>query len=110
MRMLLEHWRCRVIQAVDVGQALKLIADDERMPDLILADYHLEDETGVDCIEAIRRHSGYSIPAILITADRSPAVEAEVRGKGLYLLRKPVKPAALRALMSRLHMPRAAAE
>jgi Na+/proline symporter/signal transduction histidine kinase len=110
MRTLLEHWRCRVIQAVDVGQALKLIADDERMPDLILADYHLEDETGVDCIEAIRRHAGYSIPAILITADRSPDVEAEVRGKGLYLLRKPVKPAALRALMSRLHMPRAAAE
>ena len=36
-------------------------------------------------------------------ADRSPDVEMEARGSKLYLLRKPVKPAALRSLMTRLY-------
>jgi hypothetical protein len=37
-------------------------------------------------------------------------VETEARGNGLYLLRKPIKPAALRALMTRLYAQRTAAE
>ena len=79
-------------------------------PDIILADYHLAAETGIDCIGAIRARAGYDVPAILITADRSPGVEEEARANGLQLLRKPLKPAALRALMTRLHTRRAAAE
>ncbi len=110
MGMLLQNWRCRVLKAVGLAQALQLIAEEAAMPDMILADYHLEEETGIDCIDTIRREAGYAVPAILITADRSPDVEAQARGKQLYLLRKPIKPAALRALMSRLHLRRAAAE
>jgi len=79
-------------------------------PDLILVDYHLAAETGIDCIGTIRAKAGYDVPAILITADRSPGVEEEARVNGLQLLRKPLKPAALRALMTRLHTRPAAAE
>ena len=38
----------------------------------------------------MRKKAGYNIAAVLITADRSPDVEQEARGNGLYLLRKPI--------------------
>jgi len=44
--------------------------------------------------------SGAAIPAILITADRSPPVREAARAYGIVVLNKPVKPATLRALLS----------
>jgi CheY-like chemotaxis protein len=49
------------------------------------------------------------LPAILITADRSPEVRDQARTAGIHLLHKPVKPASLRALMSRWRAQRIAA-
>jgi CheY-like chemotaxis protein len=110
MRELLENWGCRVLLASDTEQAVRLLADRGTLPDIVLADYHLEEETGFDCIDKVRKKAGYNIAAVLITADRSPDVETEARGNGLYLLRKPIKPAALRSLMTRLYAQRTAAE
>lgn len=110
MRSLLETWHCKVLQASDTDEALTVMSEAGLVPDLILVDYHLAAGTGIDCIGAIRAEAGDAVPAILITADRSPGVEEEARAKGLQLLRKPLKPAALRALMTRLHTRRAAAE
>jgi CheY-like chemotaxis protein len=50
------------------------------------------------------------IPGIIITADRSPAVMADVSAAGFALLQKPVKPAALRALISQMIARQHAAE
>ena len=47
----------------------------------------------------IRRRFGDNIPAILITADRSPHVRAAAREENIAVLNKPVKPASLRALL-----------
>jgi len=54
---------------------------------------------GVAAIRDIRRRFGESIPAILITADRSPHVRAAAREEKIAVLNKPVKPASLRALL-----------
>jgi CheY-like chemotaxis protein len=40
------------------------------------------------------------IPAVLVTADRSPAVADLALAHDVHVLRKPVKPAALRAAMA----------
>ena len=42
------------------------------------------------------------LPAIVITADRSAELEEAVRARGYGLLRKPIRPAALRALMTNM--------
>jgi CheY-like chemotaxis protein len=42
------------------------------------------------------------IPAILITADRTAEVRTAADREGIVLLAKPIKPAALRAALSRL--------
>jgi CheY-like chemotaxis protein len=110
MRQMLENWQCTVLIAAGTEDALTLLENGAPAPNLILADYHLETETGVVSIELLRKRIGEHIAAILITADRSPDVEEEAERENLYLLRKPIKPAALRALMSRLMQQQVAAE
>ena len=73
------------------------------MPDIVIADYHLDDGlTGIAVIEQIREACGKDLPAMIITADHSPAVAELARRHGHHLLKKPLKPAKLRALMSHL--------
>jgi CheY-like chemotaxis protein len=49
------------------------------------------------------------LPAILITADRSPAVREAARAQGVQVLNKPLKPAALRAMLAQWRVLRVAA-
>ena len=50
-----------------------------------------------------------TLPAILITADRTPAVREAARAQDIQVLNKPVKPAALRALLAQWRVQRVAA-
>ena len=74
----------------------------------ILVDYHLDAANGIDVVRELRARYG-ELPAILITADRSPEVRDEARKADVHLLHKPIKPASLRALMGRWRVPRVAA-
>ena len=78
--------------------------------DMILADFHLDKEDGISLINDLRRRARRPIPAILITADRSPAVSEQAHINDIQVLRKPVKPAALRAAMSQLEIKAVAGE
>ena len=71
-------------------------------PRALLVDYHLDDGNGLEAIVELRRRFGADLPAILITADRCPDVREEARAHGVQVLNKPVKPAALRALITQL--------
>jgi len=102
MRMLLERWGCtarlaagRVQSEVQVRQFGK--------PDFVLVDYHLAEQgNGLEVMEHLDRLLGVTLPAIVITADRSTSLEDEVRARGYGLLRKPIRPAALRTLISNM--------
>ncbi|NIB40233.1 response regulator [Pseudomaricurvus alkylphenolicus] len=100
MQSLLEQWGCRVTTAADLGQALSLWSHDQA-PQLVLADFHLEEETGLDVLEALGYHWQRKLPAVIISADNSDEVRGQVQQAGCLFLAKPVQPAALRALMRR---------
>ncbi len=103
MRVLLEGWGCDVITALDGEEALARSGEIRCVPDLLVADYHLDNgRTGIEAIDGIRATAGADIPGIVITADRSSEVLRQVRGRGFYLLNKPIRPAKLRALMSHI--------
>jgi signal transduction histidine kinase/CheY-like chemotaxis protein len=102
MEGLLRHWGCDVRSALSLKQI-----DRERLlegwyPDLVLMDYHLDQTSGLDAIEWLRHNLGGHLPAALVTADRSPAVRALAEERGIAVVTKPVKPAALRAAISGL--------
>jgi Na+/proline symporter/signal transduction histidine kinase len=99
MKTLLTAWDAEVIAVADPEAAIAAIeAADGRVTGL-LVDYHLDRGNGVAAIRDIRRRFGDNIPAILITADRSPHVRAAAREEKIAVLNKPVKPASLRALL-----------
>lgn len=102
MVTLLEGWSCQVAAVASIEAARQAVAAAGRSPDIILADLHLDDGApdGLDAIAVLRRDWGQRIPAILITADRSQDMRQRATMMGVDVLHKPVKPAALRALIS----------
>ena len=84
--------------------------EDQIAPDVLIVDYHLDEGNGLDVVTQLRWRFGASLPAILITADRSQEVRERAQEKNVHLLNKPVKPAALRALLAQWRVLKQAAE
>src|SRR6201987_4501703 len=99
MKTLLTAWDAEVIAVADPDTAIEAIEAAGGRVTGLLVDYHLDRGNGVAAIRDIRRRFGETIPAILITADRSPHVRAAAREENIAVLNKPVKPASLRALL-----------
>jgi CheY-like chemotaxis protein len=110
MEALLNGWGCRVLLAESREQALEIARVATEPPHIILADYHLDDGTGVETVAAVRAAIGVKIPAVIISADHSVEVQRDIRRRGFMHLRKPLKAAALRAILMQSMLRRAAAE
>ena len=102
MQQLLSGWGCEAKGAGNARAAYAVLAEFEGKLDMILADYHLDKSDGISLIVELRRRARQNIPAILITADRSPEVADLAVAHDIHLLRKPVKPAALRAAIAHI--------
>src|SRR5262249_45263624 len=109
METLLAGWGCRVFKAPDLETAVAAVAEAKIAPDGLLVDSHLDEGTGSAATKELRRRFGADLTAILITADRSPHVREDARANAIQLLHKPIKPAALRALLTQWRMQRVAA-
>jgi len=110
MRTLLTKWGCAVATARGLDDAMAAIGEFGVAPDVIIADFHLDDSDGVSAIVALRQAFGAAIPAILATADRSIEVRDLAARAGIAIQHKPLRPAPLRALLTRCKALRAAAE
>jgi Na+/proline symporter/signal transduction histidine kinase/CheY-like chemotaxis protein len=103
METLLSGWGCNVT-TLRSGAALRAFcANRSTAPDVIVADYHLIHENGIDMIGYTREHFKTEIPAILLTADRSKEVRQRAEEENITLLNKPLRPAALRSLLSHFY-------
>jgi signal transduction histidine kinase len=103
MASLLERWRCDVRTATSTGEALETLGDTDWVPDIIIADQHLDNgDLGILTVAEARNYLGRNVPALIVTADPSQAVIAAARAAGIELMRKPLKPAQLRALLAHL--------
>ncbi|MPZ38479.1 MAG: response regulator [Rhizobiales bacterium] len=104
MEMVLTGWGCRVLKAPDLAAAITSLDQTGFTPRALLVDYHLDQSNGIEAIAELRKRYGADITAILITADRSPDVREAAQRHGVVLLHKPVKPAALRALLTQVRI------
>jgi len=103
MEVLLRQWGCVVYLARDQYEAIELCKAESLRPDVILADYQLDDDqTGTDAVFAMRKCAGTDIPAVIITADHSDESRQLFQQLQVPMLNKPLKPAKLRALLSHL--------
>lgn len=102
MRSLLSRWGCQVWTARNREECEQLLSEEGCKPLLVMVDFHLDSGvTGIQLMSWLRSQLGEPIPGVVISADTRPELVAQVHGAGLDYLSKPVKPAALRALISR---------
>jgi Na+/proline symporter/signal transduction histidine kinase len=101
MHSLLTRWGCQVWTARNRDECQHLLADGVR-PQLALVDYHLDaGDTGTQLMAWLRTRLNEPVPGVVISADARAETLAQVHAAGLDYLAKPVKPAALRALLNR---------
>jgi Na+/proline symporter/CheY-like chemotaxis protein len=110
MEALLSGWGCRTLIADGWPATHEVLNASQTPPDVVIVDYHLDEGNGLDVVTQLRWRFGASLPAILITADRSPEVRDRAQAKSVHLLNKPVRPAALRALLAQWRVRKLAAE
>lgn len=110
MEVLLKSWGCEVVSALDANEAAAALHARGIAPHIVIADYHLNEGSGCEAIAALARSLNREVSGVIVTADRSPEVQDEVRAAGYRLLRKPVKPAALRTAIAQGRVPGLAAE
>jgi CheY-like chemotaxis protein len=102
MQRLFEQWGCRTFVAHGLPDVDKHLKSVDRLPDIVVADYHLDgNDVGITAIDAVRAILP-GIPALVVTADQSPETREAVRAAQAMLLQKPASPGSLRASVSHL--------
>jgi CheY-like chemotaxis protein len=102
MQALLQGWGYAVLTAPSPETAIGQLRRLRRRPAAVIADYHLDGCTGTEAIGMVRAGFGPDIPAMVITADRMPEVQRQVEAIEVPMLNKPVRPAQLRSLLSKM--------
>jgi signal transduction histidine kinase len=98
---LLLSWGCHTVAVRDRESAMSWVRKAEAVPDILLVDYHLDrGESGLELAEEIQELWGSRVPSIVITADHTQGAQTAATARGCQILRKPLKPAALRAVMN----------
>jgi CheY-like chemotaxis protein len=91
----LEMLDCDVVAASGLDDALQKAANSPA-PDALLVDYQLDNEDGFAVIEGLDSCWDDVVPAILMTADRNPAVRTRAEEQGIGFLQKPLTEGMLR--------------
>ena len=98
---LLRRWGHTVVPLTSAAQALA--QSRQEPPDLLLVDYHLDEgESGIEVAAQLLASWQRSVPCAVLTADPTRGARDAAAARGYALLNKPVKPAALRALLQKL--------
>jgi CheY-like chemotaxis protein len=109
MQALLGQWGIEVTKARSAAEAESLCGGHAPV-DTVLADYHLGGEIdGIALLERLRDRSSRPFTAALLSADHGAELALAARVAGYPLLHKPLRPAALRALLSAFRRVRSAA-
>ncbi len=103
MAELFDNWNIDLVTAHSAAEAEQWLDSLGRVPDVVVSDYRLPDDTdGIEVIARLRRKFGRDIPAILVTGDTAPDTILRISRAGHPLLHKPLRPAKLRALLTHL--------
>lgn len=107
LKTLLTKWGAQCIAADGFSQVQEKLDQVERVPDLIIADYHLLDDiVGPVVVRHIRKRfnelDDHDIPSLIVSATPSDKIMKHAAKEKCEFLNKPIEPAELRALL--IHM------
>ena len=99
-KTMLELHGADVIVAESGDSAIQAMIFSSRLPDLILSDYRLIGETGLECVKKIRDEFNHDIPAVIVTGDTAPQELNLLKQAGMEILYKPVAAETLLAAIA----------
>lgn len=109
MQTLLTKWGAQCVSANGLEQMNERLDQVERVPDLIIADYHLgNDNIGPEVVEVVRARfhdedsAAVPIPSVIVSATPTDEAIKMAQAHDCEFLAKPVEPAELRALINHL--------
>ena len=92
--------RLGMVARVAGGTAEALAMMGEEPPDVVIADFNLDnDDTGLQAIRALRAAAGQAVPAIIVSARRDPEIDRACLELGVPMLEKPLRPEELQAML-----------
>lgn len=95
--------RLGMVARLSGGTDEALATMGEEPPDVIVADYSLENgDTGLTAIRALRERAGREVPAVMVTAHRDASVNRGCAALGVPILAKPIRPAELTEILGQL--------
>jgi len=98
---LLSSWGAQVKSVAGFVELDSLTVDE--FPDVIVTDYNLqESRTGLDVISYVRKKTDKDIPALVVTGENEVGIFSSIESAGVSYMKKPVKPARLRAILSHM--------
>lgn len=100
---LFTSWGAFVESATNKEQALGIVSTQKFLPDIIVADYHLDNgDNGIDSAKAVHELVRHNIQTIVSSADRSESLQALAYENNMQYLPKPIKQAALKRMVQKL--------
>jgi len=96
MQGLLSDWGCTVVAASSPAEALAEVGTRLRKPDVMVIDYRLPGENGVELAAKLQTLAGLTIPTLIVTGDVAISPLRDIERSGLPVLHKPVNPSKLR--------------
>ncbi|NMP31809.1 response regulator [Thalassotalea sp. M1531] len=99
----LADWQCLVLSATDLEGVQTQLLQDSFIPQLIIADYHLDDgENGVDVVQLLEQQYQWDVPCIICSADPSEHIRQRTSDAKFSFMRKPIKSLALKRTIKQL--------
>ncbi len=99
MSTLFESWNIELESYASFEQCEKVNVDFEKC-DLLLLDYHLDDNiNGIDIAIRLKKECP-SLPIVMCTANHSKELEKEAGSLGISILHKPINPLRLRMMLN----------
>lgn len=105
LTIIMENWGLDVLPCASQREAEEVLAEVDIAPDVIVADYRLDnDALGTDAIAALRQRHG-DVPACLVTADREGDLHDLCARQSVTLMHKPIDPDSLRTFFEQALSP-----
>jgi CheY-like chemotaxis protein len=100
---LLRNWGCLVEGGRSATEVMRAINENERLPDLLIADLRLANsETGLDVARLLHQSVSAEMPVLILTGDPIAQVRLDNAKVPLKLIHKPIIASALRDVLEDL--------
>jgi CheY-like chemotaxis protein len=93
---LLRQWGCHIACAGSVEEVGVVLERELRFPDLVVTDYRVAQESGVEVVKAVRAYTAELTPAAIISDENPEWTEVEAEVGLCSLIKKPLSPERLR--------------